>query len=127
MLREDAYVSPRHLRLVRREEGWYAKDLGSVNGIYLRLRRAHALLDGDLLVIGRGDPTISDNMRGVATTVMDSIADLIRAHGIRQVTGSPHPVSVKITFLFQPWVPVVRDASGNGVTFSAQTTMETEY
>ena len=47
-----------------------------------------SLLDGDLLVIGRGDPTISDNMRGLATTVMDSIADLIRAHGIRQVTGS---------------------------------------
>ena len=47
--------------------------------------------------------------------------------GIGQITGSPHPVSVKITFLFQPWVPVVRDASGNGVTFSAQTTMETEY
>jgi pSer/pThr/pTyr-binding forkhead associated (FHA) protein len=52
LLREDAYVSPRHLRLVRREDGWYAKDLGSVNGIYLRLRRAHALLDGDLLLIG---------------------------------------------------------------------------
>ncbi len=47
--------------------------------------------------------------------------------GIGQMTGSPHPVSVKITFLFQPWVPVVRDASGNGVTFSAETTMETEY
>src|SRR2546426_12053411 len=47
-----------------------------------------SLLDGDLLVIGRGDPTISDNMRGLATMVMDSIADLIRAHGIRQVTGS---------------------------------------
>jgi pSer/pThr/pTyr-binding forkhead associated (FHA) protein len=52
LLREDAYVSPRHLRLVRREDGWYAKDLGSVNGIYLRLRRSHALLDGDLLLIG---------------------------------------------------------------------------
>ncbi|HMI84905.1 MAG TPA: FHA domain-containing protein [Polyangiaceae bacterium] len=52
LLREDAYVSPRHLRLARREEGWYAKDLGSVNGIYLRLRRAHALVDGDLLLIG---------------------------------------------------------------------------
>src|ERR1700741_3339804 len=26
-----------------------------------------SLLDGDLVVIGRGDPTISDNMRGVAT------------------------------------------------------------
>ena len=47
-----------------------------------------SLLDGNLLVIGRGDPTISDNMRGVATTVMDTLADSVRAHGIREVTGS---------------------------------------
>lgn len=47
-----------------------------------------SLLDGDLIVIGRGDPTISDNMRGVATTVMDALADSIRAHGIRQINGS---------------------------------------
>jgi D-alanyl-D-alanine carboxypeptidase/D-alanyl-D-alanine-endopeptidase (penicillin-binding protein 4) len=46
-----------------------------------------SVLDGDLIVIGRGDPTISDNMRGVATTVMDALADSIRAHGIRQITG----------------------------------------
>jgi Flp pilus assembly protein TadG len=46
--------------------------------------------------------------------------------GIGQVTGH-HPVVVKVTFLFQPWVPVVRDASGNGVTMSAESTMETEY
>jgi pSer/pThr/pTyr-binding forkhead associated (FHA) protein len=51
-LREDAYVSPRHMRLIRREHGWYAKDLGSLNGIYLRLRKPHALLDGDLLLVG---------------------------------------------------------------------------
>src|SRR3954464_13985644 len=47
-----------------------------------------SLLDGNLLVIGRGDPTISDNMRGLATLVMDTLADSVRAHGIRQVTGS---------------------------------------
>ena len=46
-----------------------------------------SLLDGDLIVIGRGDPTISDNMRGIATTVMDALADSIRAHGIRQISG----------------------------------------
>ena len=48
-----------------------------------------SLLDGNLLVIGRGDPTISDNMRGVATTIMDALADSVRAHGIRQVTATP--------------------------------------
>jgi len=36
-------------------------------------------------------------------------------------------VTVKISFLFQPWIPVVRDASGNGVVISAQSTMVTEY
>jgi len=36
-------------------------------------------------------------------------------------------VTVKISFLFQPWIPVIRDASGNGVLISAQSTMETEY
>jgi serine-type D-Ala-D-Ala carboxypeptidase/endopeptidase (penicillin-binding protein 4) len=56
-----------------------------------------SLLDGDLLVIGRGDPTISDRMqglitgdtlRGLATTLMDALADSLRAHHIRQVGGS---------------------------------------
>ena len=47
--------------------------------------------------------------------------------GIGNITGVRHPISVKITFRFQPWVPVVRDAAGNGVTMSAETTMETEY
>ena len=46
-----------------------------------------SLLDGDLIVIGRGDPTVSVRMRGLATLVMDSLADSIRAHGIRQIGG----------------------------------------
>jgi len=36
-------------------------------------------------------------------------------------------VTVKISFLFQPCVPVVRDAAGKGVMISAQSTMVTEY
>jgi len=36
-------------------------------------------------------------------------------------------VTVKISFLFQPWVPVVRDAAGNGLVITAQSTMVTEY
>lgn len=37
------------------------------------------------------------------------------------------PVTIKISFLFQPWIPVVRDAAGNGVILLAETTMVTEY
>src|SRR3954462_2731670 len=32
-----------------------------------------SLLDGDLLVIGRGDPSVSDATHGLATNVMDSL------------------------------------------------------
>ncbi|MDQ3674661.1 MAG: D-alanyl-D-alanine carboxypeptidase/D-alanyl-D-alanine-endopeptidase [Gemmatimonadota bacterium] len=46
-----------------------------------------SLLDGDLIVIGRGDPTVSDRMRGLATLVMDTLADSVRTHGIRQIGG----------------------------------------
>jgi pSer/pThr/pTyr-binding forkhead associated (FHA) protein len=52
VLRDDPFVSPRHLRLVRREGTWYANDLGSVNGVYVRLRHPHVLKDGDLLLVG---------------------------------------------------------------------------
>ena len=47
-----------------------------------------SLLDGNLLVIGRGDPTVSDRMRGTATSVMDAFADSLRAHRIRQISGA---------------------------------------
>src|SRR5918911_2375225 len=43
--------------------------------------------------------------------------------------GQPgrQPVTIKITYMFQPWIPVVRDAAGNGVPLTAQSTMVTEY
>jgi pSer/pThr/pTyr-binding forkhead associated (FHA) protein len=51
-LHEDPYVSPRHLRLTRREGVFYARDLDSHNGVFMRLRAPHALADTDLLLVG---------------------------------------------------------------------------
>jgi D-alanyl-D-alanine carboxypeptidase/D-alanyl-D-alanine-endopeptidase (penicillin-binding protein 4) len=46
-------------------------------------------LDGDLIVIGRGDPTFSDSMRtGDYRNVFRDMADSLRARGIRRVRGS---------------------------------------
>jgi D-alanyl-D-alanine carboxypeptidase/D-alanyl-D-alanine-endopeptidase (penicillin-binding protein 4) len=45
------------------------------------------VLRGDLVVIGRGDPTVSDAMRKDAMTVMRDIADSLAAHGIRRIAG----------------------------------------
>jgi serine-type D-Ala-D-Ala carboxypeptidase/endopeptidase (penicillin-binding protein 4) len=50
-------------------------------------RIANGVLNGDLAVTGRGDPTLSDHMRGSARAAMDTLADSLVAHGIRSITG----------------------------------------
>lgn len=48
---------------------------------------SNGVLNGDLVVTGRGDPTLSDHMRGSARAAMDTLADSIVAHGVRVITG----------------------------------------
>ncbi len=45
------------------------------------------VLDGDLVVIGRGDPSFSDAMRGDYRRAFREMADSIAARGIRAITG----------------------------------------
>ena len=45
-------------------------------------------LDGDLIVIGRGDPTVSNHAQGSAMSWMARIADSLAARGIKRVNGS---------------------------------------
>jgi D-alanyl-D-alanine carboxypeptidase/D-alanyl-D-alanine-endopeptidase (penicillin-binding protein 4) len=51
---------------------------GSVNG---------GTLSGDLVVIGRGDPSVSDHMLGDAMIPIRAIADSISRRGIQHITG----------------------------------------
>lgn len=44
-------------------------------------------LNGDLLVIGRGDPSVSDHMLGDAMTPLRAMADSLAAHGVRSIRG----------------------------------------
>lgn len=44
-------------------------------------------LAGDLAVVGRGDPSISDHMWGDAMVPLHAMADSLLAHGIRRITG----------------------------------------
>ena len=48
-------------------------------------------LDGDLLVIGRGDPSVSDNMAGDAMLPLRALADSLWARGLRRVRGHVLP------------------------------------
>ena len=50
---------------------------------------ANGTLTGDLAVIGRGDPTMSDRMlKGDAMAAMRAIADSLSQRGIRRITGT---------------------------------------
>jgi serine-type D-Ala-D-Ala carboxypeptidase/endopeptidase (penicillin-binding protein 4) len=46
-----------------------------------------SVLNGDLLVFGRGDPSVSQRMRGNPLEVLAGIADSLRARGITRVNG----------------------------------------
>jgi D-alanyl-D-alanine carboxypeptidase/D-alanyl-D-alanine-endopeptidase (penicillin-binding protein 4) len=50
-------------------------------------RPVHGVIQGDLVVIGRGDPTISDHMEGDAMLPLRAMADSLAAHGIHRITG----------------------------------------
>lgn len=45
------------------------------------------VLHGDLVVLGQGDPSVSDHMRGDAMQVMRAVADSLHARGITRITG----------------------------------------
>ncbi|MBN2195908.1 MAG: FHA domain-containing protein [Polyangiaceae bacterium] len=51
-LPNDPYVSPRHARLRRRDGRFSIRDLDSLNGVFVRIRRSEAIQNGDLLLIG---------------------------------------------------------------------------
>jgi hypothetical protein len=52
---DDVTVSRNHALLVRRRDGLYIDDLGSLNGTYVNRRRieSHRLADGDELQVGK--------------------------------------------------------------------------
>ena len=72
-------------------------DYRVTTSLYVNGRVDAGVLSGDLILYGRGDPTWSARCYGVDTlapgvcdssfTAVDAIADSIRAHGIRRITG----------------------------------------
>ena len=53
VLPDDPYLSPRHARLAKRADGWFLRDLDSVNGIFVRIREPVDLSDGDMILLGQ--------------------------------------------------------------------------
>jgi D-alanyl-D-alanine carboxypeptidase/D-alanyl-D-alanine-endopeptidase (penicillin-binding protein 4) len=59
------------------------------------------VLHGDLVVMGRGDPTVSDHMMQDATLPLRAAAESLAARGIRRITG--HVVSAGDAFPDANW------------------------
>jgi pSer/pThr/pTyr-binding forkhead associated (FHA) protein len=59
---DDVTVSRNHALLVRRRDGLYIDDLGSLNGTYVNRRRieSHLLANGDELQVGKYKLTYLD-------------------------------------------------------------------
>lgn len=51
-LTSDRFVSPRHARVYSRDNGFYLRDLDSLNGVYLRVRESEELKDADCILLG---------------------------------------------------------------------------
>lgn len=52
-LPDDPYLSPRHARIQKRGDRHYLRDLGSVNGIFYRIREPVDLAHGDVVLVGQ--------------------------------------------------------------------------
>jgi pSer/pThr/pTyr-binding forkhead associated (FHA) protein len=52
LLPNDPYVSPRHARIRQQNGQFSVRDLGSLNGVFVRLRRPEKLEHGDLVLVG---------------------------------------------------------------------------
>ncbi len=52
-LPDDPYLSPRHARILRRNDRYYLRDLGSVNGIFARIREPVEMHHGDVVLVGQ--------------------------------------------------------------------------
>lgn len=81
-LPNDPYVSPRHARIIRKEGRFFVRDLGSTNGVFVRLKSPSKLRHGDLVLVGLEVlrfEVVSDTEKGLGPAT----------DGETQVFGSP--------------------------------------
>ncbi len=61
---------------------YYSRTTLAMEGVL-----ANGRLDGNLVVIGRGDPSVSDHMQRDAMLPLRAMADTLYAHGVRTIGG----------------------------------------
>ncbi len=84
---EDPYLSARHLRIYERAGTYYAKDLGTLNGTFLRLRHGESIPiePGTLFLVGQ------QLLRLVSIPPEEEIPAAAREHGVLLFGTPPFP------------------------------------
>jgi len=82
VLPEDPYLASRHARIERRGDTFVLLDLGTVNGIYIRVRQPTTLSDSDMILIGQ------QVLRFEVTSEAERQVGPATQHGVR-VFGTP--------------------------------------
>ncbi len=72
------------------------------------------------------DPCLTNNSATCPSTPTQPNTGLIW-YSSNIGTPGRHPVAVKITFYYQPVIPLISEAAGNRLMLTAESTMVTEY
>jgi D-alanyl-D-alanine carboxypeptidase/D-alanyl-D-alanine-endopeptidase (penicillin-binding protein 4) len=86
---EDLFVPASNMKLIvsAAASHYLSPDFRYRTGLYAAGQVSNGILAGDLIVRGRGDPTISARYYPERTTVFENMADSLRARGITRITG----------------------------------------
>lgn len=66
-LPEDPLIAPQHARFTQLGDAVYVEDLGSPQGVFVRLRQPHLLKEGDIILLGRQKLRFSASAGGAGT------------------------------------------------------------
>jgi D-alanyl-D-alanine carboxypeptidase/D-alanyl-D-alanine-endopeptidase (penicillin-binding protein 4) len=63
------------------------KDYRYTTRVFGRRPARNGTMPGDLVIVGHGDPSLSDSLSGGAMAPLRAIADTLAAHGVRRIAG----------------------------------------
>ncbi len=106
---DDGFLSNPHARFHFVGEKLHVKDLGSTNGVFIRVREPRALLVGDVFIVGRqilrlDPPAESDGQRAPTLAVVASSGEAGRRHALTGPENVIGRVSGDIVFANDEYV-----------------------
>lgn len=91
-LADDPLVAPQHARFTQLGDAVYVEDLGSPQGVFVRLRQPHPLKDGDIILLGHQKLRFSASSGGGAPAAASAKGTRVLGAGQSSAVASPQLV-----------------------------------